>query len=85
MSGYYKSFEDFLEFSNAFHERNYLCDLLYLNIYEYYEKLFGKENISVFIFEEFIINTSEFTKRYVNFWASIFLIMKLEGAIRAYQ
>ena len=67
MSGYYKSFEYFLEFSYAFHERNYLCDLLYLNIYEYYEKLFGKENISVFIFEEFIINTSEFTKKICKF------------------
>lgn len=67
MSGYYKSFEDFLEFSYAFHDRNYLCDLLYLNIYEYYEKLFGKENIGVFIFEKLIIDHLEFAKKICKF------------------
>jgi hypothetical protein len=67
MSGYYKNFVDFLEFSYAFQERNYLSDLIYSNICEYYEKLFGQENIGVFVFEEFFTNPSKFIENLCKF------------------
>jgi len=53
-SGLHVSFDDWLELSLENIERSYLGHIDYIKTVDYYADLFGKENVSVLLLEEFV-------------------------------
>ena len=55
-NGYWGSFNDFMKYVYFFQDRGFLYDFLYDRQYELYSGLFGRENVHVFVLEEFRTN-----------------------------
>jgi hypothetical protein len=64
------SFDEWLEFSYRQHQgmdKNYITHVDYFKTIDCYARLFGRENTGVFLFEEFVHNTEEYTRRLSDF------------------
>ena len=67
--GRFVEFEDWLEFSYENLERSHIGNFIFFNTIHYYSQLFGKDNIRVLLFEEFIHNKQEYIKKVSEFLA----------------
>jgi hypothetical protein len=54
------SFKDWLEISKNMYHGDFVRNVVYFNTIDYYTRLFGKENICILLFEDFVKNTDEF-------------------------
>ncbi|UCH95033.1 MAG: sulfotransferase [Candidatus Aminicenantes bacterium] len=61
------TFEDWLEMTWENPDRSYIGNISYANTIDYYVKLFGKENVCVLLFEEFVSNKEEYTRKLSEF------------------
>ena len=67
-SGYYLSLSAFIEYLvNYYETASFLSQIHYLNLINYYEKLFGKENVLVLCFEELIEDEDLFLSKICEF------------------
>lgn len=60
-------FTDWLELSYQNIDRSYLGHVDYFKTIDYYSQLFGKDNVCVLLFEEFVENTNEYLETLSNF------------------
>lgn len=54
------SFKDWLEICKNMYHGDFVNNIVYFDTIDYYARLFGKENICVLLFEEFVKNKGEF-------------------------
>ena len=67
-SGYYLSLSEFIEYLvNYYETASFLSQIHYLYLINYYEKLFGKENVLVLCFEELHENQDIFLSKICEF------------------
>ena len=67
-SGYYLSLSAFIEYLvNYYETASFLSQIHYLNLINYYEKLFGKENVLVLCFEELVEDEDLFLSKICEF------------------
>ena len=52
--GYAGSFDEFIRYLYLFKERNFVPDLDYSSVLDIYAKHFGRDNIKIFVFEQYI-------------------------------
>lgn len=65
--GRFVGFEDWLEFSYKNLYRSHIGNFIYANTVDYYVRLFGKSNVLVLLFEEFIHNKEEYINKLADF------------------
>jgi hypothetical protein len=65
--GRFVGFEEWLEFSYENLDRSHMGNFIYLNTIDYYCKLFGRDNVRVLLFEEFIYNKAGYIKELSEF------------------
>lgn len=61
------SVEDWLKYEFRAYNQNLLSTLHYYEIIKYYCKLFGEQNIGIFLFEEFVKDKNDYTKKLCHF------------------
>jgi hypothetical protein len=61
------SFKDWLEICENMYHGDFVRNVIYFNTIDYYARLFGKENICILLFEDFVKNTHEFTRKLSQF------------------
>lgn len=54
------SFKEWLEICEKMYHGDFVRNVIYFNTIDYYAGLFGKENICILLFEDFVKNTHEF-------------------------
>jgi hypothetical protein len=54
------NFKDWLEISEKMYHGDFVRNIIYFDTIDYYARLFGKENICILLFEDFVKNTPEF-------------------------
>lgn len=65
--GRFVALEDWLEYSYRNLERSHIGNFIYFNTIEYYSRLFGKDNVLVLLFEEFIHHKQDYIKKLSDF------------------
>ena len=65
--GRYVPLEDWLIFQYEYLDRSHMGNFIYFNTIQYYEKLFGKENILVLLFEEFLDHPDQYINKLSRF------------------
>lgn len=65
--GRFVGFREWLEFSYENSDRSHIGNFIYLNTIDYYCKLFGKDNVRVLLFEEFIHNKTGYINELAGF------------------
>lgn len=65
--GRFVPFSDWLEFSFEYHDRTHVGNFVYLNTIDYYSRLFGRENVKVLLFEDFIHNKDAYVEELAQF------------------
>lgn len=67
--GRYVPFEDWLIFQYEYLDRSHMGNFIYFPTIQYYAKLFGKENILVLLFEEFLDQPEQYITKLSEFLA----------------
>jgi hypothetical protein len=65
--GRFVDFEEWLEFSYENLDRSHMGNFIYLNTIDYYSRLFGKDNVLVLLFEEFLHHKEAYIKKLADF------------------
>jgi len=65
--GRFVGFEEWLEFSYENFNRSHIGNFIFFNTVDYYAQLFGKSNVLVLLFEEFIHNKKEYINKLSDF------------------
>ncbi|NIM17524.1 MAG: hypothetical protein GTO45_36385 [Candidatus Aminicenantes bacterium] len=65
--GRFVDFEEWLEFSYENLDRSHMGNFIYINTIDYYSRLFGKNNVLVLLFEEFLHHKEEYIKKLADF------------------
>jgi hypothetical protein len=65
--GRFVGFEDWLEHSYENLSRSHVGNFIFFNTVDYYARLFGKSNVLVLLFEEFIYNKEAYIKKLAEF------------------
>lgn len=65
--GRFVGFEEWLEFSYEKPDRSHIGNFIYINTIDYYARLFGRDNILVLAFEEFIRDKTRYIKKLSTF------------------
>lgn len=61
------SFKDWLEISEKMYHGDFVRNVIYFNTVDYYARLFGKDNICILLFEDFVNSMHEFTRKLSHF------------------
>jgi len=65
--GRFVGFEEWLEYSCDNQERSHIGNFIYSDTIEYYNRLFGKDNVMVGVFEEFVRDKEEYIRKLTKF------------------
>ncbi len=61
------SIDEWLDYVSRVYDKNFLATLHYDEIISFYVRLFGKENVGVFLFEEFVTDQHAYMQRLCDF------------------
>jgi len=65
--GFAIEFKEWLEMSFETPQRSYIGNIVYADTIDYYSRLFGKDNVGVFLFEDFLQNKDDYIRRLSDF------------------